>query len=212
MRLRRCVALFVIAITTAVIGAVAASPASADPPVGTQYCMDGSQTFAIWDAASAHVTNKTVTSYGGVITIGENDPANAGRSAVQQYYDALETSDATGNYGIDTTIPNYAVHHITAGACPAPPPAENHVFLCYSKYETDPGVWPVSQAQALLQSGYWEPDAVDGTLAGETNMGTFHLVCNPPASSASDGSYVGGDGSTISGADAGGPGYYPHLG
>jgi len=194
----------------AVTAGVAASPAFADPPVGTPYCMDGTETFTIWDAASAHVTNKTVTVFGGVFTAGEVDPANVGRSGVQQFYDAIETSNAIGNYGVDTTIPNYIVHHITAGACPVAP--ENHVFLCYSKFEVDPGVWPVSQAQALLESGYWEPSAVSGTVGGGTNIGSFHLVCNPPASSVSDGLYIGADGSMIPGADAGAAGFYPHVG
>jgi len=210
MRQRRCIALFVIAILAAVTAGVAAAPAFADPPVGTPYCMDGNETFTIWDAASAHVTNKVVTQFGGVITVGENDPANVGRPAVQQYYDAIETSDATGNYGVDTTIPNYVIHHIGTGACPVAP--ENHVFLCYSKFEVDPGVWPVGQAEALLESGYWKPSAVSGMVDGATNIGSFHLVCNPPASSVSDGSYIGGDGSMIAGADAGVAGFYPHVG
>jgi hypothetical protein len=197
------------AILAAVTAGVAASPALADPPVGTPYCMDGIQTFTIWDAASAHVTNKTVTQFGGTITVGEVDPANAGLSAVQQYWDALETSNAIGNYGIDTTIPNYIIHTITTGGCPVAP--ENHVFLCYSKFQVDPGVWPVSQAQALILSGYWEPSAVSGMVGGGTNIGSFHLVCNPPASSTTDGSYVGADGSvSATGADV--AGYYPHVG
>jgi hypothetical protein len=210
MRQRRCIALIVIAILAAVTAGVAASPAFADPPVGTPYCMDGNQTFTIWDAASAHVTNKVVTQKGGLFTAGEVDPANIGRPAVQQYYDAIETSDAIGNYGVDTTIPNYVVHHISPDACPVAP--ENHVFLCYSRFEVDPGVWPVSQAQALLESGYWEPSAVSGTVGGGTNIGSFHLVCNPPTSSVSDGLYIGGDGSMIPGADAGAAGFYPHVG
>lgn len=211
MRLRGILVPIGVLIASSVIAAVAASPAFADPPVGTLYCMDGTETFAIWDAASAHVTNKTVTLHAGVITIGEHDPAHTGRSAVRQYYDALETSDADGNYGIDTTIANYAIHRITVGACPPEPPPENLVFLCYSKFQVDPGAWPVSQAESLMGSGYWEPAAVSGTVTGGTNIGGFHLVCNPAASAAPDGSYVGGDGTIVQGPDWG-AGYYPRLG
>jgi hypothetical protein len=210
MRLRRCIALLVIAVLAAVTAGVAASPAFADPPVGTPYCMDGTETFTIWDAASAHVTNKTVTQFAGLITVGEVDPANVGLPAMRQYYDALETSNAIGNYGIDTTIPNYIIHHISPGPCTTTP--ENNVFLCYSKFQVDPGVWPVSQAQALILSGYWEPSAVSGMVGGGTNIGSFHLVCNPPASSTSDGAYIGADGSMVSGAGADVAGYYPHVG
>jgi hypothetical protein len=194
--------------------AVVAAPASAAPPIGTVYCMDGTLSFVTWDVASQHVTDKTVTVYGGVITIGEADPANNVRDALRQYYDALETSDATGNYGVDTTIPNYVIHHISAGRCPSP---DNHVFLCYSKFNDVPGVWPAAEAQALMDDGYWSPEAVEGTLDGGTNIGGYHLVCNPPvapisfASLATDPttSYIGGDGTPVGEAAAGIPGYYP---
>ncbi len=207
----RLIAALLLVLTACAVAGIAASPAAASPPVGTVYCMDGSETFATWDALSANVTNVLVTSFGGVLTLGEVDPANVGRDAVRQYYDALETSDAIGSPGIDTTIPHYRVHRITQGACPYVQ-AENHVFLCYSKFQVDPGVWPVSQAQALLQSGYWEPSAISGTTSGGTNVGAFHLVCNPPASMKPAGWSIGGDGTAIDGADAGGPGYYPSLG
>ena len=195
--------------------AVVAAPASAAaPPIGTVYCMDGTISFATWDAASQHVTDKTVTQFGGVITIGEADPANNVRDAVRQYYDALETSDATGNYGVDTTIPNYAIHHISSGRCPY---SDNHIFLCYSKFNDVPGVWPAAEAQALMDEGYWSPEAIEGTVDGGTNIGGYHLVCNPPlaplsfASSVTDPAtaYIGGDGTLVGEAAAGIPGYYP---
>jgi len=176
--------------------------------------MDGSISFATWDAASQHVSDKVVTQYGGVITIGEADPANMDRDAVRQYYDALETSDATGNYGIDTTIPNYAIHNISVGRCPD---WDNHVFLCYSKFNDVPGVWSASQAQELMADGYWSPEAVAGTVDGGTNLGGYHLVCNPPtsalalASSEQDPTtaYIGADGTPVGDAVAGVQGYYP---
>jgi hypothetical protein len=208
---RRLLTVLAVVVGACALAGLAASPASATPPVGTLYCMDGSQTFATWDATSASVSNLLVTSFGGVLTLGEVDPANVGRDAVRQYFDALETSDAIGSPGIDTTIPNYVVHSIAAGACPASAP-ENHVFLCYSKYEVDPGVWPVGEAQELLSDGYWEPSAMSGTVSGGTNVGAFHLVCNPPASTASNDSYVGGDGAVMGSEAADLPGYYPFVG
>jgi hypothetical protein len=208
---RRLLTVLAVVAGACALAGLAASPASATPPVGTLYCMDGSQTFATWDATSASVSDLLVKSFGGVLTLGEVDPANVGRDAVRQYYDALETSDAIGSPGIDTTIPNYVVHFIKAGACPYVP-AENHVFLCYSKYEVDPGVWPAREAQKLLTEGYWQPSAMSGTTPGGTNVGEFHLVCNPPASVASNDSYVGGDGSVTGSAAAGLPGYYPYFG
>ena len=209
---QRLTAMLAVVITTS---AVAASSAAAAPPIGTNYCMDGRFTFATWDAASQHVADKVVNQYGGLFTAGEVDPANVNRPALQQFYDALETSDATGNYGIDTTIPNYAVHTIALGICP---PANDHVFLCYSKFNDEPGVWPVEQAADLIDEGYWSPAAMDGTVAGGTNIGAYHLVCNPPSVNGKLGvtpsidTYVGGAGEVVGNAADGLPGYYPYLG
>jgi hypothetical protein len=156
-----------------------------------------------------------VNQYAGYFTAGEVDPANVNRPPLQQFYDALETSDAIGNYGIDTTIPHYIVHTIALGICL---PTNNHVFLCYSKFNDEPGVWPIEQAQALIDDGYWSPRALDGTVAGGTNVGGYHLVCNAPASDVKLGAspafdvYVGGAGEVVGRSVEGLPGYYPYLG
>jgi len=208
----RLAALLALAVTAC---AVAAAPASAAPPVGTNYCMDGRFTFATWDGASQHVADKVVNQYAGYFTAGEVDSANVNRPPLQQFYDALETSDAVGNYGIDTTISNYAVHTIAVGICP---PANDHVFLCYSKFNDEPGVWPVEQAQELMDEGYWSPAAMDGTVDGGTNIGGYHLVCNPPpingklgVTSSAD-LNVGEAGEVVGAAADGQPGYYPYAG
>jgi hypothetical protein len=197
--------------------AVVASPASAAPPLGTVYCIDGLQSFATWDAGSQHVSDKVVNQFGGQFTAGEVDPANIGRSAFQQYWDALETSDAIGNYGFDNTIPNYIVHTITLGGCPVAP--QNAIFLCYSKFQHDPGAWLQDQAEELMGEGYWSPYALTGNVDGGTNVGGFHLECNPPAAETAFASidvapelYVGGDGSMIGSVADGLPGYYPFAG
>jgi len=195
--------------------AVVATPASASaPPIGTNYCMDGRFTFATWDAASQQVADKVVKQFAGYFTAGEVDGANIFRPALQQFYDALETSDAIGNYGIDTTIPNYIVHTIALGICM---PVNNHDFLCYSTFNDVPGVWPDEEAQALLDRGYWAPTAMTGNVDGGTNIGGYHLVCNPPAAAISFASsvadpitaYIGADGTLVGAAGAGVPGHYP---
>jgi hypothetical protein len=212
---QRHVRLTAVLVLALVAGAAAASSASAAPPIGTNYCMDGRFTFATWDAASQHVADKVVNQFAGFFTAGEVDGANAIRPPVQQFYDALETSDAIGNYGVDTTIPNYAVHTISLGLCPA---TNNHVFLCYSKFNDDPGVWPAEQAQSLIDEGYWSPTAMDGTIEGGTNIGGFHLTCNPPAldgklaATPSSQVYVGGAGEIVETDANGVPGYYPYAG
>jgi len=58
------------------------------------------------------------------------------------------------------------------------PPQVDGIYLCYSKFQTTPGVWPASEAAALVGQGYWEPTAVDGNVDGGVNVGSYHLECN----------------------------------
>ncbi len=215
LALLRCRLAAALALVLSACAVAAAPAAAAAPPIGTNYCMDGHFTFATWDAASQHVADKVVKQFAGYFTVAEVDSANVFRPPLQQFYDALETSDAIGNYGVDTTIPNYTVHTIALGICT---PADNYDFLCYSKFNDVPGVWPDEEAQALIDEGYWSPTAIDGNVDGGTNIGLYHLVCNPPAASIGFASaiadpitmYIGGDGTPVGGAGAGNPGYYPH--
>lgn len=57
-------------------------------------------------------------------------------------------------------------------------PNDPGVFLCYSVFQTQPGVWPASQAAELFKGGYWHPFAVLGTVTDGTNLGGYHLTCN----------------------------------
>lgn len=83
-------------------------------------------------------------------------------------------------------------------------------FVCYSKYEQDGGaVFPAAQAESLLADGEWSPSAVAGNVAGGDNLGAYHLECNPPASLAPTGRYVGDGGDVVSDDR---PGYYAVVG
>jgi hypothetical protein len=93
-------------------------------------------------------------------------------------------------------------HPVIAGACAAPvvtptptdtpattPAADaasaaargqEGIFLCYSKFQVDPGAWDYSQASQLLAGGgYWRPSAVLGSTGSSTTLGAYTLVCNP---------------------------------
>ena len=67
----------------------------------------------------------------------------------------------------------------------------NHEFLCYSKWQVQPSVWPWHEAVTLLRQGYWLPTALDGNIEGGTNLGKYNLQCN--VTPKGDG-YVGGSG------------------
>jgi hypothetical protein len=97
-------------------------------------------------------------------------------------------------------------HPVIAGACPAPvvtptptptptdTPASadstsaaqgpESIFLCYSKFQVEPGVWSLADATQLVAGGgYWKPSAVFGG-ASSTKVGAFNLVCNPGGATA----------------------------
>ena len=95
-----------------------------------------------------------------------------------------------------------AVGASAAGKPPAPKPVEHSVFLCYSTYQVDPGVWKISQAETLFKAGYWQPYAVAGNVTGGTNVGKYHLICNLATGQSVPAvhGYVGGGG-TVVGAD-----------
>ena len=95
------------------------------------------------------------------------------------------------------------------GAAPAPPVS---YFLCYSAYQTTPGVWPKDVALQLLTQGYWLAYAVSGNVPGGTNLGGFHLVCNLASTQAVDGDFVGGDGTVLGSSYDGVQGLYPQIG
>ena len=84
----------------------------------------------------------------------------------------------------------------------------DNVFLCYSKFQVIPGVWPPAQAKELLAQGYYYPVAVKGNEPGGTNLGEYHLVCN--AAAATPGQVVNENGMVLPAALAGDTlGYYP---
>lgn len=93
-----------------------------------------------------------------------------------------------------------------AGTLSSSSEVPSSLFVCYSKWEQDGGaVFVLAQAEALLAQGYWLPTALPGTVAGGTNLGDYHLVCNPPTGSQPTGQYVGDGGDVL---DHPGDAYY----
>jgi hypothetical protein len=107
------------------------------------------------------------------------------------------------------TAPAAPLASPAATRCQGPPPAgPDGVFLCYSKFQMLPGVWPEDQAASLLAQGYWYPNAVKGNVEGGPNLGEYHLVCN--ATGTPTGMFVNENGEVVSKEYAAGNlGYYP---
>jgi hypothetical protein len=62
-----------------------------------------------------------------------------------------------------------------------------HAFLCYSKYQVNPGVWPLTStkphhsAADLMAAGYWSPYAETATPTATRITGGYYLICNLPS-------------------------------
>ncbi len=109
-----------------------------------------------------------------------------------------------------TNLSTYTMD-IAGTLTPAASVAASSLFVCYSKWEQDGGaVFQLPQALQLLAAGYWLPTAVPGTVDGGTNVGDYHLVCNPPPDVSPTDSYVGDGGDVVdaSYAESAGAGYY----
>jgi hypothetical protein len=95
------------------------------------------------------------------------------------------------------------------GSQAAPPPREpDHAFLCYSRFQIDPGSWLTSEAAALIAQGYWLPYA-EKTVATGTAIGSgYYLSCQQFAAT---GNIVNADGVNLGQSTglANAPGYYP---
>jgi hypothetical protein len=104
-------------------------------------------------------------------------------------------------------------YKVTQGACSGPAaagaPQVNDAFLCYSKYQTVPGVWDSDTAAALLKQGYWSPYALPGNVDGGTNIGGFHLACNLTGDQKPTGGLVDDEGTGWTPEYASTPGLYP---
>lgn len=107
-----------------------------------------------------------------------------------------------------------------AAAMPATPAAQTATaFLCYSTYQVNPGVWPLSvsnsahhSAGQLMALGYWSPFAEQSTPTGTAIGNGWYLTCNLPANlkPVASGDLLGRKGGVFTPAkQAGKPGYYP---
>lgn len=93
------------------------------------------------------------------------------------------------------------------------PRGPDGIFLCYSKFQTDPGVFGADVAGGLLdKGGYWLPWALKGNAGGGTNIGAYHLICNLAAGQKSTGGYVDADGASEDAQFSDVLGIYPTAG
>lgn len=156
---------------------LALAPSATTVPVGT------TQTLGV------HASVSGVAVPGTVVTFSVTSGPNAGVSG-------SATTDSNGNasfsyvgsQGVGTDIVTASAtldgtpvteQAIVTWSSVATTSSEIDVFLCYSKWQVQPGVWPYHIAADLVANeGYWLPYAVEGNVAFGTNIGGYHLVCN----------------------------------
>jgi len=122
------------------------------------------------------------------------------------FYEHAFTVSPAGDYSVasqavagEKYVDSPCVDVTVTSATPEPSPApatqqrgEIGMFLCYSKWQVVPGVWPFGKAEQLMKAGgYWLPYAVPGNVAFGTNMGDYHLVCNVASTQSVSGSFLG---------------------
>ncbi|HEV7641870.1 MAG TPA: hypothetical protein VGO39_13460 [Gaiellaceae bacterium] len=191
MKLRICLIAIACAAVTAALGMSSAKAATIK-----SYCIDGATVSVSNDTPLGTLNQFQLDTYatlGGAYTFKIGTGADAA-----SFLAALGTLE----YVVSPfSIPGGVFHPVLSGACSAgatPPPVDpgatttttsspvpdGGIFLCYSKYQVDPGVWFASQAKELLAAGYWKPVAVPG-IASATRYGAFSLVCNTGKQAAS---------------------------
>ncbi len=95
--------------------------------------------------------------------------------------------------GVAAFVPSFVS---IANDCKTVVDTTDDIFLCYSKFQVDPGHWAPDQAADLLSGGYWYPNAVPGNVPGGTNLGDYHLMCNAPGTPTGD--YLNLNGEVVS--------------
>ena len=198
--------------------AVVASTAAAhnrhhDPFVAVTYCVDGID--LVVESRDDHtlvgdVTYADAAEAGGYYTYQERHQILFWWG---QWHEVTALDEPSATWG--TQFRYVVFHAVSDGTCSVASPAErpaNGVFLCYSSFQDQPGMWPEPEARALFAEGYWLPFAVAGKQVDGTNVGGFHLSCNVAATQSVSDTLLGGDGTVLGALYKGNFGLYPVVG
>ena len=220
--MRRIFVMLAAALALATVGVAAAAASTADesdgtPPAATDESTTTTPTTTT-DQSNVALQIAAIVQSGSVVyicIINDSPGATCG--------DAIQVNQANLYqyiYQCNTTSPDSCI--IVNVVAPAPSAAAgaggsdggpNHVFLCYSDSQIDPGVYTVDQAPGLIAEGYWVPAAMWGTGFKATNIGNFRLVCNTAGDVSVTGDVVDVDGYHVPQAVIGSTlGYYPVVG
>jgi hypothetical protein len=128
-------------------------------------------------------------------------------------YSVVFTPSATGTYslwaGVNTggtwgTWPWSDCVDLTVAAAPVVVPAVPSAeiassYLCWNREMVNPVAYIDKTADQMWKTGnYLEPQAILGNVAGGTNLGAYHLVCNAPATMHQTDLGLGGSGEVYS--------------
>ena len=165
---------------------------------GGTITFDGTYKASAWvkiweytDAACTIPTNNTALVQRQADANGTYSVAAPAAPTLGTHYYAAAATVKNENGSVDHS--SCVTVNVVVPAATLPPPVAN-VFLCYSAFQTDPGVWPATEAAALIKAGYWSPYAVPNTVTGGTNVGGYHLVCNLATGQSAGTSVLGGAG------------------
>jgi len=199
--MKRVIAVLVGVVALALTAAFAAR--ACEKPLPTAFCVGGKTVTPT--GRDAYTLNDAVLHNDGVVYV---------KTWTQTVDDSTVTHTVYRSHGSEDG--GWTAVSVSVGACPVAAPPPNEAFLCYSSSQSNPGVWSMNDAAALMKQGYWSPYAVPGNVDGGTNVGSYHLVCNLASGQSASDSTLGGAGETYGAGEKQDvqnvPGHYPVAG
>ena len=134
-------------------------------------------------------------------------------------YGGTYGTDAAGTYYVQASVSSESVGDVVSGCVPVtvaekpvpvvPEPVVPETvvpsdtvassYLCWNHEMVNPVAYTDKVADEMWKTGnYFEPQALLGNVAGGTNVGAYHLVCNAPSTLKPTGYGLGGSGEVYS--------------
>ncbi len=202
MRRRTWGSLVLCAAVVALVAAMA-TPALAQVPAPTLYCVNGATTTLPVTITGGGGASFELTEFGADFFL--SAPGNG------TFYVGISIAAGTPlavrhrppPFDVNTILqPGYSTNTVSRGACTAAfVNLDRNFWLCYSGFQTDPAVYSRSEAIANYTAGMTVPFAVREPLSSTRLTSGLYLVCNLPAGySAQSGVAVStGSGETVQG-------------
>jgi len=119
---------------------------------------------------------------------------------VGTYYFAASAAGVTSNcVPVEVSLEGQTTPGTTPVTSAEPSDTIASSYLCWNREMVNPVAYIDRTADEMWKTGrYFEPQAILGNVAGGTNIGAYHLVCNAPDTMKVTGLGLGGSGEVYS--------------